>query len=238
MLRRSLHLGASPPVPMAHSALWLASMALFGLGAATLEALRVRRASPVERARARARRAPERSVAALRAGELVRLTGRVELGDGPLTAPLSGRRCCHYELRVGSLSPGSRLTPHVERASQPFFLRDETGRVAIDPREALADTVLDLRFVAEELDVETRFELERVLHASGDLRALALLEQREQLYFVEGAFEEGELLCAVGRAAPSERGGPGLGYRDRAPTLALEAPRGDALFLSDSLPYE
>ncbi len=223
---------------MAQSALWLASMALLGLGAATLEALRARRGSPLERARDRARRAPERAVAALRAGDQARVVGRVELGESPLTAPLSGRRCCHYELRVGSLAQGSHLEPHVERASQPFFLRDETGRVAIDPRNALLDTVLDLRFVAEELDVETRFELERVLHASGDPSKLALLEQREQLYFVEGAFEEGELLSAFGRAAPSERGGAGLGYRDRAPTLALEAPRGGPLYLSDSLAYE
>jgi hypothetical protein len=223
---------------MAHTALWLASMALFGVGAAALEVWRVRRTSQLERARARARRAPERPVAALRAGDEARVVGHVEYAEPPLTAPLSGRRCCHYELRVGSLAAGTRLATHVERASQPFFLRDATGRVGVDPRDAaLLDVVLDLRFIARELDAEARFELERVLHASGDPRALALLERRDELYFVEGAFEEGELVCAHGRATRSEPSGAGLGYRDRASALALEAPPGGLLFLSDSLPY-
>src|SRR5262245_16675876 len=81
--------------------------------------LRVRAAE--RRLREASRRALKREVRALRAGEFVRLIGRVEALGTPFVAPIGGAPCVYYELFEAA----------DEQERQDFLLTDETGQVRI-----------------------------------------------------------------------------------------------------------
>ena len=89
---------------------------------------------------------------------LVEIQGKVEADDA-ISSPYSNTACVHYRFsatkRQRRPSSDSHILQDIEigsgRKGVPFFLRDDTGRVIIDPEEAEI-----LRLTVEELDLPTR----------------------------------------------------------------------------------
>lgn len=219
---------------MASLALWLITAGLATLSATTassiLESVTVR--GRARRNAARTKRVPVDQVSP---GRLVRIVGTVEYATDPLVAPFSARNCAHYEVAVEhqARAGGFRRTL-VEARSSSFYVVDETGRALVDTSRSLVDVVVDHFWSARDIDVETRFELERFLFHKGNL-GLSHLHDPFALRYTEGVIEEGEVVSVVGVASAERASDTGTGYRDLVRTCVLEAPPRGLVFVSDGL---
>lgn len=184
---------------MSTIALWLLSMGVVTLGASASAELRAR-FSPRARAKRAAFRLPRTRIEHVRDGEHVRIEGRVEIAGEALIAPLSQRRCAHYQLFVElARSETSYVRVLSESRSTPFIVVDDAKRALVtagpttpgESERSVVDVVVDHYWTAKDLDAETRFELERYLFGKGDT-GRALLAEPSRLRYAEGAIEEGE----------------------------------------------
>ncbi len=71
----------------------------------------------------------------------VEVKGLVEKGERTIAAPISGDACCAYRCDVEALQRDEDGDEHWRRVKSvsggvPFFVKDETGRVLIDPKAA------------------------------------------------------------------------------------------------------
>lgn len=219
---------------MSTLALWILSAGLATLSASTAGTL-IERVSPRARARRAALRVPRSRIESARSGELVRIVGRVEYAQQPLCAPLSGRACAHYEAGVESPARGGGYKRTLtEMRSTSFLVVDDSGRALVDVSRVSADVIIDHYWTARDVDLETRFELERFLYHAGD-RGRAHLSNTSALRYAEGAIEEGETLSVVGVASWARLSEPGIGYRDLGRGLIIEPPARAAVYVSDAL---
>lgn len=69
----------------------------------------------------------------------LRIEGVVEVLDGTLVAPVSGRRCVYYE-HVVRADGSQHLDGALVRVAEgvPFVVRDDSGRAVVDPSGATA----------------------------------------------------------------------------------------------------
>ncbi len=79
----------------------------------------------------------------------VEVEGRISPIPGKLlTAPVSGRSCISYEVKVeeyhSSKNSGHWSTIHKEGAGGPFLLKDDSGMVVVDPKGGKMKSVLSL----------------------------------------------------------------------------------------------
>lgn len=192
--------------------------------------LRIRRAM---------RSAPLTRIANAADKSLVRVVGTVET-DTPVLAPMSGRPCAFWKLRVESRKNGDSVWTQImdEQAGVDFVLSDGTGIAWVET--ARADAVLErdgrerTGLVQEPSPVFERFLKERELKIRGRLGIY------ESYRYFEGVAEVGEKVVVVGHGTwerdPGASATSGRGYRDvQVPRrLRLSAPRGGArLLLSD-----
>lgn len=218
---------------MSTIALWLLSVGVATLGASASAELRSR-ISPRARAKRAAFRLPRTRIEDVKTGDLVRVEGRIELAGEALVAPLSQRRCAHYELSVDfAKTEASFVKVLSEARSTPFFVVDESKRalVEVDARN-IAEVVVDHYWTANDIDAETRFELERYLFTKGDM-GRALLAEPKRLRYAEGALEEGERVHVAGVAEWVSAAEAGQTYRDSGQRLVLRAPPRGRLFVTD-----
>lgn len=220
--------------------MWLLSVGVATLGASASAELRSR-LSPRARAKRAAFRLPRTRIEDVENGDLVRIEGRIELAGEPLIAPLSQRRCAHYELSVDfARTQTSFVRVLSESRSTPFFVVDESKRALIEldgarpgvPDRNIAEVVVDHYWTANDIDAETRFELERYLFTKGDM-GRALLAEPKRLRYAEGALEEGERVHVAGVAEWVSAAEAGQTYRDSGQRLVLRAPARGRLFVTD-----
>jgi hypothetical protein len=213
-------------------ALWLLSVGVATLGASASAELRAR-ISPRARAKRAAFRLPRTRIEDVKTGELVRIEGRIQLAGEALVAPLSQRRCAHYELSVDfAKTDTSFVKVLTESRSTPFFVVDESKRALVEVDRNIAEVVVDHYWTANDIDAETRFELERYLFTKGDM-GRALLAEPKRLRYAEGALEEGERVHVAGVAEWVSAAEVGQTYRDSGQRLVLRAPPRGRLFVTD-----
>ncbi len=212
--------------------MWLLSVGVATLGASASAELRSR-ISPRARAKRAAFRLPRTRIEDVKTGELVRIEGRIQLAGEALVAPLSQRRCAHYELSVDfAKTDTSFVKVLTESRSTPFFVVDESKRALVEVDRNIAEVVVDHYWTAKDIDAETRFELERYLFTKGDI-GRALLAEPKRLRYAEGALEEGERVHVAGVAEWVSAAEVGQTYRDSGQRLVLRAPPRGRLFVTD-----
>jgi hypothetical protein len=78
-------------------------------------------------------------------GTYARIVGRAHPAGEPLIAPMTGRRCVYYEVKVEGKGiaphPGKMTVIAAETKAIPFLLVDGTGRALVDPEGA--DVLID-----------------------------------------------------------------------------------------------
>ena len=85
-----------------------------------------------------------RRIQDVKAGEVVRIEGRVRALSEVLAAPLTGRTCVHFDLRVEKRTRKGRATELVRDVrSVAFDVNDETGTARIEVRSFFATVDLD-----------------------------------------------------------------------------------------------
>ena len=154
------------------------------------------------------RKVPLRTVReAMRCGGVVRLRGRLRLAEHHLEAPLTGRPCAWYEVKVQEHSHQHQTrwdTLIEERDGVDFLLEDDTGVARVSGLEVRAAITADASFSSGLLN-------------EPDARQVAFLESHEEsptetffnrtLRYREGILEEGEFICVAGVCRPPEAGG-------------------------------
>ncbi len=211
---------------------WMLTVGLTALTAASAQTVVDR----LDR-RARARRAAERArtspIAEVHEGEVIRVTGKVSFAETAIVAPFSGRNCAHFEASVSTRhSRGYRRRATTQR-SRNFFVRDESGQLLVDTREAIIDVVEDHHWWAREMDVEDRFDLEHWLYQNGPNWS-RLVAEKDDLRYSEGALTEGETVTVVGLAKVDNDASPAF-YRDGPRRLGIVAPRRGRVFVADDM---
>jgi hypothetical protein len=193
---------------------------------------------PKRRARRALRRLPLTPIADAAAGAWVRVGGTVEVLGAPLRAPLSGRACAYYEVRVEQKISAGRSTRWITRAAEAdgreFAVRDAGGRAIVRLREA------ELALVD---DIDRRSGLWR--EPTPDLEAFLAARgiagkgrwSNPTLRYREAVLEPGEVVGIAGLAsrepAPTADGDGG-GYRDAPTVLVLASTKGRPLIVTDA----
>lgn len=173
----------------------------------------------------RMRRLPAMQIAALREGQLARVTGRVRFAARSLTAPLTERRCVLY---AASASDGMNVgIDIVERVAIGFWLDDGSARAFI-------------RVAEFDCDVQPDYEVRAGLLRDPPILAAEFLARHRKsstiraIVFRESVIEEGDwvVIGGVCRALPDPDPRNAAGYRDSAIVHVLVAPPGGRLLIS------
>ena len=148
-------------------------------------------------------------------GQVVRVTGVVEVLDGTLEAPLSGKACVVYRARVAA---GGKLTSRAQRPKElaamiPFVIdRGAQGRVVIEGKHALLD-VAPLSMRRDKIDPERRSQLL--------VRVGLALRELGRAHYEETVIEPGMRVSVAGlmmKDLTTEPVNDELGFRDAPPT--------------------
>jgi hypothetical protein len=135
---------------------------------------------------------------------LVRVTGRVRARDQRLAAPISGRSCVAYEIRIGMVQrSGPYQEVVVRRDARPFLVEDDRSAVMIEPADCFR--------LALERDVRGGYPWHRITSLRqwaavtaliGNLPNLSATEigPFDAVRYWEGVLEEGEQVAVHGRA--------------------------------------
>lgn len=141
-------------------------------------------------------------IADAKAGELVRIVGVLKKHEALVAAPLSGRLCAHYEVRVleyvSSGRSGRWQLRFRETESRSFVVADASGRALVDVRSFECAVVRDQNRRSGTFQDATP-ELEAIL-ARNAMQSTGLLGLNRSLRYEEGVLELGERVTVLGRA--------------------------------------
>ncbi len=137
------------------------------------------------------------------------LEGTVELGADSLAGPKSGKPCAWYAYRVTRAGGRPGVVVKDERRGVPFYCRDATGRVLVDPHgiapEAVSrDLVLaegDLTHEEHRLDPGDRLYVLGVARPQPDGRGLVVSLGDEPVAYLWNLTQHDAALVALRRAA-------------------------------------
>lgn len=179
------------------------------------------------RTRRAIRRAPIVPVSSVRAGQLVRVRGRLVALDELLQAPLSQRTCAYYvataeERRSAGSSSTWREVAREERYVD-FAVDDGTGRVRVRMSVPRVAVVRDLHTRSGTFDDANAAE-DGFLRRHG-LRSVNAFGLNIALRYNEGALEPGEEVTVLGQARHEDIDGERV--------LVIDAPDDGPLLLSD-----
>lgn len=179
------------------------------------------------RTRRALRRAPIVPIGSVRAGQLVRVRGRLVALDELLLAPLSQRRCAYYLATADERrSSGSTATwREVAREEHyvDFALDDGTGRVRIRMSVPRVAVVRDLNTRSGTFDDANAVE-DGFLRRHG-LKSVNAFGLNISLRYREGALEPGEQVTVLGLARHADIDGERV--------LVLDTPDDGPLLVSD-----
>lgn len=176
---------------------------------------------PGRRLRRRLRRAPRAELATLPENTFARITGMVRPFDSRLLeAPLSGRLCVYYAVKVMSAYGPARSQSLTEIGGEhegmSFQLDDGTARAVIDPAHARIDAAFD--FETESKGAFDADEKQRTMLARLELGRRDWWKTDRVLYR-EAVLEADELIALYGAATrePDPDAAPTGMYRDGGP---------------------
>lgn len=186
------------------------------------------------------RGAKHKPIASAKDGELVKIQGRVEMGDPAICSPVGGRRCALSESVVSfvmeELPHPKHGDPTVlvrERLPRELHVADESGRAIVELGSARIVLSREDRRRAD-LTSDPSPLLRRYLAQHG--YEAAVFEGRT-LRCEERILEHGDPIWIVGRARwerdPHPVGYVRTGYREIARRLVLEPPASGVLVLTD-----
>ena len=181
------------------------------------------------------RRATSHCVAALPENTVGRVSGTVAVIGEPIKAPLSGRACVYYHVKVSKFDIDGRGRSRSLTESQgvAFVLADETGRAIVEPAYAKVAIVHDHEHSTDAFTPPTPEEA-ALLERHGR-RAEGLLGIRSYV-FEEGVIEPGERVAVLGAGVrePDPDAQPDSAYRGVQPTrLRLTSSAHYPLLISD-----
>jgi hypothetical protein len=172
---------------------------LVALGLASLYAaasLVIQHRSQDERRRRALRGTRSSTIAQLPEGEVVRVIGRAREHGARLRAPLTGRACLYYVVRVYDLDPAAGVVAE-EARGVPFRLEDATGSTLIDPEGAEVSLEFDyerqLGLRGQPTEEEEAFLYARRIPSHG-------LVFNRRLRFCEAVIELDEPIAVAGPA--------------------------------------
>lgn len=179
------------------------------------------------RTRRALRRVPAAPVGSVRAGQLVRVRGKLVALDELLVAPLSQRQCAYYlatadERRSGGSSSTWREVAREEHYVD-FAVDDGTGRVRVRMAIPRVAVVRDLNTRSGTFDDANAAE-DGFLKRHG-LKSVNAFGLNIALRYREGALEPGEQVTVLGMARHADIDGERV--------LVIDAPDDGPLLVSD-----
>jgi hypothetical protein len=216
---------------------------VFGLAAGAVGFVRffIHHYSDEEVARRGLRNARHYPIHAFPKGRVGRIVGAVRYADRTLEAPISGRTCAAYVVRVhgppldGKGGSARELLKEIKAC--PFFVEDTTGRAVVSP--ALATIALTVDTAPRSgLFNDAAGRVEKLLRRHGQGSSGILFHKN--LRFEESALEEDDLVAIYGQGHheidpdPDPSAAARGNYRDRATRLVIEPTRSGRLYISDA----
>lgn len=173
-------------------------------------------------------RLPTLHIKAVPDGKPARVEGRLKYAGEPVEAPLSGRRCAFYAVKVEIHVEGKGWMPLIqEERGTDFWLEDETGKVYVEAGAGKIVATDDAGLHSDMLKPERAKNAEAFLARHGHKVGGELGLGTENRYrFFEGVLEEGETVNARGIGV--HEADPKGGYRKK-----LRAPRGGHVLVSE-----
>lgn len=167
-------------------------------------------------------------------GEIAKVAGKVELIGKPLIAPLSGRTCCYYQLKIEQYHSGNKgghwSTIIEDEQCSDFFLCDGRTKAAVQQEDIKSYLVQDWSFESGFMqDAPARLQV--VLRNYG-YSSENFLGMNKSLHYKEGVLEQGEMVAVVGRGTWKSASEAGLNSSEKR-ILWMEAPDDDKIYLSD-----
>jgi len=153
-------------------------------------------------------RLPVVAIKAVKPGQDVKVEGRLRYHDKPLEAPLSGRKCAFYALRVEVHSAAKGWLPLIlEEAGEDFWIEDDTGKILVRAAGGQIVAVHDASLHSAALSDKRAVNVDAVLAKHGHTRHGAELDEpHQQFRFFEGVLEEGEIVAARGIGGETPEG--------------------------------
>lgn len=170
-------------------------------------------------------------------GATVKIVGTLRHVGEPLRAPLSGRSCAYYEVRVEEHRGKNNWSTIVrESEGSQFLLEDGTGKALVKLDDPSTAVVEDLSLRSGTFN-DPSVSAQEYLTKHG-VDSTSFLGFNKTLRYFEGVLEEGETVVVYGRASweadpdpDSDRAGED--YRNRPKRLRIDAPAGARMLVSD-----
>jgi hypothetical protein len=150
----------------------------------------------------RLRKATPRSMSEIMNGEIVRISGNVELPGKILTAPLSGRKCSYYHVHVERKRSSGKSHHWVDLVNEEAFgdvVIREGNQYAIISTANVKSYVLQDRHYSSGFLNDAAGHLKYFLEQKG-IDTLNWLGLNKTLRYKEGILEQGETVTVAGRA--------------------------------------
>jgi hypothetical protein len=184
------------------------------------------------------KKAPLAKINALAEGRPGKIVGAVRPFEQVLTAPLSGRRCVYWIVRVeqrrhtGKSSHWRKIIE--EHQGVPFTVDDGTGHAIVDARNAKIALDTDMRTKSGTFDNPTPQETEFLSRHRVSGQGLVF---NKQLRYAEAVIEENEVVAVLGAGVrePDPGAPPADAYRGEQPTrVRMTSSPQHPLVVSDS----
>lgn len=179
------------------------------------------------KAKRKIKNTPIVSVADIQEGALVKVVGAVDCAGEPMPAPLSGRPCTFFRIKVSEYrsrgKSGSYVTIIDDTDGIEFIVSDSTGGAFVDPSLVRAVLEVDAKFNSGLMKTAGE-NLEAYLSAHGRSSKGWVFNKRMKYY--EGVIEPGETVAVVGIAHWETSSG-----RDRV--LRIKSPDDGPVLLTD-----
>lgn len=174
-------------------------------------ALLVNKFSNKEVVKEQLKKAKKKQISSVENGETVKIVGKVEVLGNPLIAPLSGRKCCYYnvliEEKVGNDGSSESIghswkTIIKEEVLGEFVIRDGDDYAIIDTPEVKVYSVEDKSYWSGFRNDPTD-RLEKYLKYHGHSSTF-FFGMNKTIRYKEGVLEEGEVIGVLGMASWKE----------------------------------
>lgn len=168
------------------------------------------------------------AIAEAKDGEIVSIQGEIQAVDEGLIAPISGRRCVHYEVTIEEwvkrMKNSGWEETLTEKKSIDFRIADATGTALVETSSFIATVTRNLHTESEPyLDPPKRILSVFKRHKRDALDAKGVVKR---LRYEEGVLKPGASVVIVGRARWEDEGAEASeGYRTqrRKRRLVIEA---------------
>jgi hypothetical protein len=172
-------------------------------------------------------------------GGTIKIAGQLGYAYAPLTAPLSGRACAVYQVRVEERQGNKWVLVIHEIQGQPFFLYDGTGRamVAYDPQTGIV-IKKDVELASQTLSNPT--PAMHALLARYNVQPTRIFGLNKAIKYYEGVLEQGEVVTVHGAAFREPEPDPAAAAAAGFPPqwLVMRAAPGVELRITDDAPPE